>query len=197
MKSLLLILISLNLLAQSSYSIRVAYGNVTPSDLGEVLIGNIKTHKYNLKVLAFDSSYILKRNLYNLPIDISSNIGIAYFDEANQQNNIYETTIYIKAHYKFKNLASRFGFGEGVSYTDDILTTEYLDAIQRSDHYSRFLNYLDISFDVDMGKLLDSKILASTYIGILVKHRSGIFGLIHNVSHGGSNYNTFYLAKDF
>jgi len=36
-----------------------------------------------------------------------------------------------------------------------------------------------------------------TYFGILLKHRSGIFGLINNVAHGGSNYNSIYLEKKF
>jgi len=197
LKSLLLILISLNLIAHNEYSLRIAYGKVTSSDLGEILTADIQKHKYNLTVLAFDSSYLLKKDIYNLPIDVNANVGVAYFDEDNQQHSIYETTLYIKAYYKFDTLSSRFGFGEGISYTNDVLTTEYLEATQKSDHYSRFLNYLDISFDVDFGKLIGYKPLSSTYLGVLIKHRSGIFGLINNVSHGGSNYNTFYIERKF
>ena len=33
--------------------------------------------------------------------------------------------------------------------------------------------------------------------GYLLKHRSGIAGLINNVDHGGSNYNAFYIEKKF
>jgi hypothetical protein len=36
-----------------------------------------------------------------------------------------------------------------------------------------------------------------TYVGYLLKHRSGIAGLINNVDHGGSNYNSFYIEKTF
>ena len=34
------------------------------------------------------------------------------------------------------------------------------------------------------------------YGGVGISHRSGIFGLINGV-HGGSNYVTFYLEKEF
>ena len=197
MKSLLLLLIALHLIAQDNYSLRIAYGKVTSSDLGEILTANIKKHQYDLRVISLNGSYLLKQNIADLPIDIYSNFGLSYFDEDNQQHNIYEVTTFIKAYYKFDTLTSRFGFGEGVSYTSDVLTTEYLEATQKEDHYSKFLNYLDISFDFDFGKLIDYKPLQSTYIGVLIKHRSGIFGLVNNVSHGGSNYNTFYIERYF
>ena len=61
----------------------------------------------------------------------------------------------------------------------------------------RFLNYLDITVDFDVGKLIDYKPMHETYLGYLLKHRSGIGGLINNVEHGGSNYNCFYIEKKF
>lgn len=48
-----------------------------------------------------------------------------------------------------------------------------------------------------MGKLIDYKPMHETYLGYLLKHRSGIAGLINNVDHGGSNYNAFYIEKKF
>ncbi|MEA3229226.1 MAG: hypothetical protein U9P38_09170 [Campylobacterota bacterium] len=197
MKSFLLLLLSLYLFAQENYSIKIAYGKVTSSDLGEILMADIQEHKDNLKVLAIDTSYLLKRDIYNLPIDITLNLGGSCFNEDNTHNNIYETVLYIKAYYKFNTLNSRFGFGEGLSYTSDVLITEYLEATQKKDHYSQFLNYLDISLDFDFGKLMSYKPLYFTYLGVTIKHRSGIFGLINNVSHGGSNYNTFYIERKF
>lgn len=190
MKLLLLFLLSLNLMAQDNYSLRVAYGKVTPSNLGDVLIGNIKEDKYDLYVLSLNLAYLLKEDIRELPIDIYSNIGMSYFDEDHQQKNIYEFVSYIKAYYKFSLFKNnfRFGFGEGISYTDKVLITEYLEANETNDHYSRFLNYLDISFDIRLDSWL---------FGVAIKHRSGIFGVVNNVSHGGSNYNTLYIEKRF
>ncbi len=190
MKLLLFILLSLNLIAQDDYSLRLAYGKVTSSDLGEILLGDIQTHKYDLRVLSLDFSYLLHKNISTLPIDIYLNIGTSCFNEDNTHNNIYEFVNYIKAYYKFSLLKNnfRFGFGEGISYTNEVLITEYLEATQKNDHYSRFLNYLDISLDIRFDSWL---------LGVAIKHRSGIFGLINNVSHGGSNYNTLYIEKRF
>ena len=91
----------------------------------------------------------------------------------------------------------RFGFGEGLSYTTKTLRTEANDAQANNDNTSKFLNYLDISVDFDLGKLVRYKPLDETYVGFLIKHRSGIFGLINNVKHGGSNYNSLYIEKNF
>jgi len=47
-----------------------------------------------------------------------------------------------------------------------------------------------------MGKLVHLKSLEDTYLGVAIKHRSGVFGLYNGV-HGGSNYNSFYIEKNF
>jgi outer membrane protein len=61
---------------------------------------------------------------------------------------------------------------------------------------SKMLNYLDISFDIDIGRLLSIDTLHDTYLGYTLKHRSGIFGLFNGVK-GGSNYNMITLEKNF
>ncbi|MBA1433616.1 MAG: hypothetical protein FAF04_08555, partial [Epsilonproteobacteria bacterium] len=50
---------------------------------------------------------------------------------------------------------------------------------------------MDISLDFDLGKLVRVKSLEEFYVGVLIKHRSGVFGLYNGV-HGGSNYNSLY-----
>ena len=114
-------------------------------------------------------------------------------------DDIYELTLYFKLYYTFApwHQKIRLGFGEGGSYTTNVLLTERNGAEENNDNTSKFLNYLDISLDVDMGKLLGVKSLENTYVGFLIKHRSGIFGLINDVHHGGSNYNCFIVEKNF
>ncbi len=197
MKYFLLLFFVINLYAQKDYSLRVAYGKVTDSDLGQILMGNIKSHPYDLRVLALDGGYLLATQAYNKPIDIYVKSGLSHFYEADGRDDIYEVTLYIKAYWNFFHKKVRLGLGEGVSYTSAVLYTEYLEATKENDNNSHFLNYLDISVDTDIGRLLHSKTLYGTFLGFAIKHRSGIYGLINNVSNGGSNYNTVYIQTQF
>ena len=106
--------------------------------------------------------------------------------------------IYIKAlwNFDFWDNRVRFGVGEGLSYTSRTLEIEKIDAIEKDSPTSQFLNYLDFSLDFDLGKLVRSKTLDELYLGVAIKHRSGVFGLFNGV-HGGSNYNAFYVEKNF
>ena len=185
--------------ADEKYSMRIAYGKSSVSDLGEVLIGQIDSDVADLRTLSLDGGYLLTHNLWDMPLDLYVKSSLSYFDEAGVQDAIYEVTLYIKLYYNFTpyNQKIRFGFGEGGSYTTGILLTEASFAQEHNDHTSHYLNYLDISLDIDMGTLFKSKILQNTYIGVLIKHRSGIFGLINNVKHGGSNYNCVMIEKNF
>jgi len=185
--------------AQEDYSFRIAYGKATTTDLGEVLGGYIKDYDIDYNVLAFDGGYLVGKEIYDLPIDIYVKAGLAYFAQTGLQDDILETTLYIKAYWNIDFLDNRVrvGFAEGLSYTSSILMPEYLDAVLKNDNNSHLLNYLDISVDVDFGRLIAYKPLYSTAIGVAIKHRSGVFSLFNNVSHGGSNYNTFYIEKNF
>ena len=198
---LLLLLIASSIFASEAtnkYSMRVAYGKSTSSDLGNVVSGKIDGDTANLYVYDIDGGYLLVPNLFDMPIDIYAKGSLSYYDEGSSAN-AYGVDTYIKAYYNLDFLKNRvrFGFGEGVSYTTKTLRTESNDAQAHSRNTSKFLNYLDISMDFDIGKLVSYKPLSQTYVGFLIKHRSGIFGTINNVNHGGSNYNSIYLERNF
>jgi len=194
-----LLFITSTLSAQEDYSFRVAYGKATTTDLGEDLGWYVENYADDYNVLAFDGGYLVGKEVFDLPIDIYVKAGLAHFAEAGFQNDILETTVYIKAYWNidFWDNRVRVGFGEGLSYTSNILAPEFLDATLKADNNSHLLNYLDISVDFDFGRLIGYKPLYSTAIGVAIKHRSGVFSLFNNVSHGGSNYNTFYIEKNF
>ncbi len=213
-KIFFLFIFSVILFAKNNYSIRIAYGKETDSDLKDILTFKAPTDaKYDFSVLALDIGYLLKKDLLNIPLDFYIKGGIAKFSsedlsqyqELNNfkdiyNNDIYEFTIYIKFYYniKFLNNNIRIGFGEGGSYVNNYLPSEVIEEQTEDDNpkYSKYLNYLDISFDFDMGKLIKYKPLEETFIGWSIKHRSGIFGLINGVS-GGSNYNTLSIERNF
>ncbi len=186
-------------MAENDYSVRIGYGKVTSSDLGEILVGKIEEDKHDLRVYAIDAGYRIYRQFEDMPIDIYLKGGFYYYDEDAQHDNIIETTLYLKAYWNIDIWQNRFrvGFGDGISYTDGILLTEYLEALSNKDNNSKILNYIDLSFDVDIGRLIRYEPLYNTALGWVIKHRSGIFGSINNVRKGGSNYNTVYLSVNF
>ncbi len=197
----LLFLLLTTLFAQDNYSLRLAHGEASTKDLGEIITGDfLNTHPKGLYVTVFDGGCLLQKGAFNLPLDFYLKGGFSAFDDRNANDNmVYETTLYIKLYYNmdfWKNRV-RFGFGEGASYTSNILYVEKEDAEKNQDNNSKILNYLDISLDFDFGRLIRYEPLYETHLGWALKHRSGIFGLINNVRHGGSNYNTFYIEKNF
>jgi len=201
LKIVLLLLLTLNLIAADEYSFRVAYGKASNSTLGAIILGDFysNNHEKDLSVLAFDGGYLLKESLFDWPLDIYLKGGLSYFDEKGTGSDVYEATVYVKAYYNldFWDNRVRFGFGEGGSYTSGFLFIEQEEASAANSNNSYFLNYIDLSADFDLGRLVRYKPLHNTYIGWSLKHRSGIFGLINGVESGGSNYNTVYLEKNF
>lgn len=198
MKVLFLLLLAFNLMAQNEFSVRTLYGSASANDLGQIILGNLGSEPEDLTVMAMDGGYLLQHNSLHYPIDIYAKVGVSKFYE-DRYRDVYEVVAYLKLFYNVDFLENRlrFGFGEGGSYTNHILRAEFLEAQEEHGKTSYFLNYLDITADFDLGKLLHSKSLYTTYIGIALKHRSGIFGLINNVRHGGSNYNSLYIEKNF
>jgi len=194
----LLLLFSFYADAQEKYSMRLVYGQATTNSLLKVVTGRVGSHPENLHTLALDGGYLLTQNLFDLPVDIYLKGGVSYFNEG-AYDDTYEMLTYVKAFYNvdFADNRMRFGFGEGVSYTTSLLEAERYESSQDGGNTSKFLNYLDISIDFDIGKFLGSPLWEETYVGILLKHRSGIYGLINNVANGGSNYNSIYFERNF
>jgi outer membrane protein len=194
----LLASVSLSAKESNKYSFRVAYGYGSEKDLGDILFTlDFSKHPRDLSVYAVDGGYLLYEDMADLPLELYAKGGLSYFNE-DQFSNTYEVIAYVKLIYNFDFYSNRirFGFGEGVSYVKDKLEAEVIEATAEDDKTSKFLNYLDITIDFDIGKLTGVKSLENFYFGYLLKHRSGVFGLYNGV-HGGSNYNSFYLEKNF
>lgn len=184
--------------AQDDYSLRIFQGKASDSYLGQILIGDIKGYEYDLKVTALDAGYLLKAEWFE-DIDLYFKGGLSYFDESGVQDDIYEGALYFKVYWKLDFLDNRvrLGLGEGVSYVSDTLIWEKQEAEERSDNTSKFLNYLDVTLDLDLGRLVSYKPLYNTTLGMGIKHRSGARGLIGSVKYGGSNYPGFYIESNF
>jgi len=198
LKYLVLLFLLLNITAQAQdkqYSMRVGYGWASNNDLGEIILGNFGSTPQDLTVINVDGGYLLKKGMFDLPIDVYAKGGLSRFNELS--GSTYEATLYIKAIYNldFYDNRVRFGFGEGISYASSVLDVESIEEFPNG-NTSKFLNYLDITLDVDLGRLINYEPMKDVYLGYLLKHRSGVFGLYNGVS-GGSNYNTLYIETNF
>jgi hypothetical protein len=164
-----------------------------------VATGDMAPDSAKGRVLILDAGYKIVDNAFNLPLDIYVKGGFAKFLENGYDSDVYENTLYVKGYYNFDFWQNRvrFGAAEGASYTYGTLYVEKLESEKKGGNLSHYLNYLELSLDCDLGKLLKVKPLENLYLGTVIKHRSGIFGLINNVKHGGSNYEAVYIEKNF
>ncbi|WP_304544631.1 hypothetical protein [Sulfurimonas microaerophilic] len=183
--------------SENQYSIRGVYGWSSVKDLGDILLGDVDPDHKEYKLYSVDAGKLLYSNVNEWPIDLYAKAGFVYYNENNFED-CYGADVYIKAFWNLDFLDNRvrLGLGEGLSYTTRLLQIEELDAELKTSPTSKFLNYLDLSIDFDLGKLIGSKPLEELYLGVVMKHRSGIFGTFSGV-HGGSNYNSIYLEKNF
>ena len=193
----LLLTCKLLLLSQDQFSLRLAGGKADQNDFGQILSLQSDTHYTNVGLIGVDGGYLLKR--FEAPFDIYIKGGLYRFLENGYQDDFFETTLYVKLYYNldFYNQRIRLGVAEGVSYAFDIPIVEQIEAEENEDKNSNILNYLEVSLDFDIGKLLHVKALELTYLGYTLKHRSGIYGLINGVSRGGSNYNMLHIETNF
>jgi len=185
--------------AEDDWSVRVGYGYSDENDLGQIISMQPNPHPAGTSAGGVELGYLLVRDAWELPLDFYLKGGVNRFFENGIQPDFNEVTLYLKVFWKFRpwDNTIRLGFGEGASYADGIPYVEKLEAENEGDHNSRILNYLDISLDVDVGRLVRFNPLKETFFGYALKHRSGAYGAINSVRRGGSNYNLFYIEHNF
>jgi outer membrane protein len=193
---------------ESPYSLRLGYGVSETTNLGDILIGDWQRYEEKTSLLNLDAGYKLVSSVFDWPIDIYAKGSLSYFNEkgvshyvtGEKSDDFLELALYFKAYWNIDFVGNRvrFGIGEGLSFAQEVPIVEIYDAMDENElgPTSKILNYLDISLDIDIGRLLSVEALKDTYLGYTLKHRSGIFGLFNDVK-GGSNYNMITLEKNF
>ena len=125
---------------------------------------------------------------------------IAHHWSSKVQSGSTEYIAAIKAFYTFDwPIKWRFGVAEGLSYIDSITYIEQTEMDEKGYTASHLLNYLDFSFDINVGDAVNQSDLENVWFGYSLHHRSAIF---ENASQfgrikGGSNYNTIYIQYEF
>ena len=134
-----------------------------------------------------------------LPLEAYVTGGIARRFEKDYQSDFNEYVLGFKVYFtKFPwsdRVKTRLGFAEGISYAESVPFVERESVEEKNRSASKFLNYLDWSWDVSVGDLFSVPELKECYVGWSVHHRSGIFASsdFFGSVDGGSNVNTLYL----
>lgn len=180
--------------------LRVAHGWATPSNIGEVFRFDAEKDPDNNQLTSLFYGHPLTDELFGLPLDIYLTPGIVHHWSSDVQSASTEYVAAIKAYYTFNWPTQwRFGVAEGMSYIDSITHIEGTEMERKDREPSKLLNYLDFSFDVNVGSLLGNTDLKRLWFGYSLHHRSAIFEKASQYGRikGGSNYNTVYLQYEF
>ncbi|EGA70326.1 hypothetical protein VISI1226_22190 [Vibrio sinaloensis DSM 21326] len=179
---------------------RVAHGWATPSNIGEIFGFESEKDKYNNQLTSMFYGHPLTDELFGIPLDIYLTPGIVHHWSSEVQGASTEYVAAIKAYYTLDWPTKwRFGVAEGLSYIDNITYIEQDEMDRKGYTASHLLNYLDFSFDVNVGDLFNAPELNNMWFGYSLHHRSAIFEKASQFGRikGGSNYNTVYLQFDF
>jgi len=185
---------------RSNAYIRLANGEATPSNIGEVLGGHKVDDPYHNTLTSLFYGYPVTDELFGQPIDVYLTPGLVYHHRSQVQESFYEYVIAVKGYYTFKwPLRWRLGLAEGLSYSSQINYVERTELEAKGYRPSKVLNYLDFSVVLNIGDIFHSKTLRNTWFGYSIHHRSGMFkaGSQFGRIKGGSNYTTLYVQQHF
>lgn len=181
--------------------LRVAHGWATTSDMGDILFRFDSERDENKGTLSsVFYGYPLTDELFGLDLDIYVTPGIVHHWQTDAQGASSEYVVAIKAYYTLDWPTKwRIGVAEGLSYIDRVTYMEAKSMEDKGYKPSNLLNYLDISYDVNLGDLFNKRDWDNMWLGYSLHHRSAIFESSSQFSRikGGSNYNTVYLQVDF
>lgn len=182
------------------WSYRLAAGTTTDTKLNQIVRGShVEFDDTQTKLVSFFGGKQLMRTFFGTNWEVWGNLGVAYRLEEPYQDNFFEYVAAIKFFYSnfpwSHRVLTRFGAAEGVSYADRVPYAETSKKDASNKGTSHLLNYLDFSFDANLGDLFNSHSVRHCFGGFSVHHRSGIFGSadLFGPVDGGSNVNTLYV----
>lgn len=177
-------------------AVRVYWAKSSETDLITGFAGDFDASHESNYLIGANWGKQFSETLFGLPLPMTANVGLQYFNERGYQNDAYGLTVFIKAHYDwrlpFTQKHVRLGFGEGLSYVTRIPLSEQRDFAKKSAESEKLLNYLEWTIDLPLhqfdsvGSLIHGS-LKELNLGFFVFHRSSIFGLLAEEK-GGVNF---------
>lgn len=119
--------------------------------------------------------------------------------EGDAQRNFFSVAAYVMAMGEgyspwSDEVSFRWGFGMGLSYGQRVPVVEQIKQKRDDENTSRFLNYLEMTVDFPVDRILSGERFDDCFVGLTTVHRSGIFGssdLLGDVA-GGSDWITLH-----
>jgi outer membrane protein len=185
--------------AEDKLYYRIAGGLATDTDLQKIVRGDLEIDDRHTGILGFELGKPLVEDVYGLPVDLVAKVGLIRHFERGLQDDFNQYTLSIKAYYKkfpwSNKIRTRLGLANGLSYADQIPFVERESLEGRKRNTSHLLHHMDLSFDMNLGDIFNSKTLKDCFFGIAISHRSGMFGKVsfYGDVDGGSNYNMFSI----
>ncbi|MUK63218.1 MipA/OmpV family protein [Aliivibrio fischeri] len=179
--------------------LRVAHGWATPSNIGDIIRLDSEKDPHNNQMTSVFYGLPLTDELFSLPLDLYLTPGYVQHWESDVQNLSSEFVVAIKAYATIPWPTKwRFGVAEGLSYINHVSYIEQTEMDRKGYRESKLLNYLDFSFDINLGDLFNKREWDSVWLGYSIHHRSAIFENSSQYGRikGGSNYNSVYLQFD-
>ena len=188
---------------RDAWTVRINGGYATDKDLGQITTGEVEVDEDESSMIGIDIGRPLVDNWRDWPVDFAWRMGVQRWLDHGAGAAGFAQTAYLKMYvrpFPWEHVVStRIGFGEGISYAWRVPEIERRWARDHDDDTSRLLNYLDVSLDVNVGDVIRNERARACTLGLVISHRSGVFGLVDifgNV-HNGSNYNTAALECGF
>lgn len=193
--------------AEGEKSLRVHWNKSSETDLATVVIGDYQESPESNYLIGATYGYQYSDTLFTLPLEMTANVGVQWFDEQGYQENGYGLTAFIKAHYRWElpwtDKQVRLGLGEGLSYVSRIPMSEVRDFAKKDGAKSeKLMNYLEWTIDLPLRQfeplhgLFDGGAIEEASVGFLVWHRSSVFGVFSETG-GGVNFMGFSFEAQF
>jgi hypothetical protein len=187
-------------------AVRVYWSKSSETDLVTGFAGDFNASQESNYLIGANWGKKYSDTLFGLPLPMTANVGVQYFNERGYQDDAYGATAFIKAHYDwrlpFTQKHVRLGLGEGLSYVTRIPLSEQRDFAKKDGAESeKLLNYLEWTVDVPLHQFTPIENLIRGHfeelnLGFIVFHRSSVFGLFAE-SQGGVNFMGFSLEARF
>lgn len=190
--------------AGDTYS-RLQYGKSSESDFETALFGDYEASKESNYMIGGSWGRELDRRPFGAPLIGTVNVGMQWFDERGLQDNGYGVTVYYKLHYLWRlpwtDTRVRLGLGEGLSYVTKIPLNEVRDFAMKRSQSEKLLNHLEWTVDLPLRQFkplagLFTGRIKEVSVGLVVWHRSSIYGLLAKTG-GGSNFMGFGIEAQY
>lgn len=188
---------------RDDWTVRINAGYATDKSFGQIVGGSVEVDSGSQSLIGLDLGRPVVDNWRDWPIDFAWRLGVQRYLDHGAGASGFAQTAYLKMYWRpfpwERVVSTRIGFGEGLSYAWRVPEVERQWANRHDDSTSSLMNYMEVGVDLNIGDVIRNERARSCTLGLVLSHRSGVFGLVDifgNVNNG-SNYNTAAVECGF